>query len=279
MKKINIILNGTRLRVPSNSRLSDLTEYTNTDSNISNNSIIYVLNGYNTDKNSRLCENDSIVILNKHKMPSEYELEYMLSARNSPEVYEKIKNACIGIAGLGGLGSNIAIILARLGIGKLIIADFDIVEPTNLNRQHYFITQLGKFKTDASKELIKNINPYVKVECHTVRLDEINCVEIFKECNVICEAFDNPECKAWLTESILSRLPDTKLVASSGMAGFGKSNEIVTKKISDRFYICGDFKSEAKEFNGLMSPRVSICAGHQANMALRLIACDNAELK
>ncbi len=275
MTYIDVTLNGKKISVPNSSKLFELTKYTEIDAETSNTDIVYVLNGYNADKNSELSENDSIVILKKGEMPDQTELEYMLTARNLPGIYEKIKNSCIGIAGLGGLGSNIALSLARIGIGKLIIADFDVVEPTNLNRQQYFINQLGKPKTAALKELISNANPYVTVIEHNTMLNPENCLSIFKDCDVICEAFDNPESKAWFAESILCNLSDTTLISSSGMAGLGSSNEILTKKISKRFYICGDLKSDAKELGGLMSPRVSICAGHQANIALEIIVNRN----
>lgn len=271
MSFINITLNGRKLCVPSSYRLFDLIQYTSINTNTSDEDMVYVLNGYSADKDSELSENDSAVILKKGELPNQTELEYMLTARNLPGVYEKIKNSRVGIAGLGGLGSSIALALARAGVGNLIIADFDVVEPTNLNRQQYFITQLGKPKTTALKELILNANPYVRVTEYNTTLSPENCVSIFRECGVICEAFDNPESKAWFAESILCNLPNSALISSSGMAGLGSSNDIFTKKISERFYICGDLKSDAKELGGLMAPRVSICAGHQANMALKII--------
>lgn len=268
MESINIMLNGEKKEVANSLKLSELLDYIGV--NIETD-LVYVKNGYAVDGNSAVADGDNIVIADKTKIPSETELEIILGARNSPEVRKKLKRAKVGIAGLGGLGSNVAVMLARLGVGTIFVADFDIVEPTNLNRQQYFINQLGKFKTTAICDLIGNINPYIKIEAYKVKLNEQNSVDIFKNCDVVCECFDNAECKAWFAECILTKLDNVKLVSSSGMAGLNSANEILTRKISDRFYVCGDLKSDAAEFNGLMSPRVSVCAGHQANAVLELL--------
>lgn len=235
------------------------------------NSDIVIYNGYQINHNTQLYENDSVVLIKKGVMPNENELEAMLSARHSPNIYEKIKGSTVGIAGLGGLGSNIAVMLARIGVGRLVIADFDIVEPSNLNRQSYYIKHLGLPKTEALKEQIKEINPFVNVTSHFIKINENNIADIFSKCNIICEAFDNPVCKAELTNYVLEFMTDKYLVAASGMAGYSSSNLIKTKRRTKRLYICGDFESEAEIGNGLMSPRVNICAAHQANMVLRLI--------
>ena len=195
----------------------------------------------------------------------------MLSARHTPKVHEKIKNSKVGIAGLGGLGSNIAASLARTGVGTIVIADHDIVEPSNLNRQNYYISHLGMLKTEATAQLIKQMNPYVKIEIHSTRITEKNASSIFENCSVVAEAFDDPEAKAMLVGTLLSEDPNVKIVCGSGMAGFSSSNKIKTRKVSDRLFICGDEKNSAKQGWGLMSPRVSICAGHQSNMILRLL--------
>lgn len=232
---------------------------------------VIILNGYQIDDNIELNEDDSIVLIKKGIMPDKDELEAMISARHSPKIYEKFKNAVVGIAGLGGLGSNIAIMLARTGIGKLILADFDIVEPSNINRQCYYIKHLGIPKADALKEQILEINPFVNVESNIIKVDESNINNIFGDCDIICEAFDNPICKAELTNFVLGNMKDKYLVAASGMAGYGSSNTIKTIRKTKKLYICGDMESEAKIGNGLMAPRVTICASHQANTVLRLI--------
>lgn len=204
-------------------------------------------------------------------MPDKNQLEAMLMARHTPKVHSKVKKASIAVLGLGGLGSSIAVQLARTGVGALHLIDFDVVEPSNLNRQHYSIKHLGMFKTKALQKQISEINPYVKVTVHNVKLTEKNIADYIKDDEIICEAFDQPECKAMAVNTVMEKFPQKYMVASSGMAGFESSNAIITKKISKHLYICGDGITGAKQGCGLMAPRVSICAGHMANMILRII--------
>lgn len=234
-------------------------------------SLITIYNGFQTDENIEIHEGDEIAFIVKGEMPSEEELEALMCARHTPSIHKKVKRAKVAIAGLGGLGSHIAIELARTGVGHLHLIDFDIVEPSNLNRQMYKIAHLGMYKTEALKQEIKEINPYINVQIDTVKITQENVLNLFKEDEIVCEAFDKPEAKAMLVNSLLEEQRNIKVVAASGMAGYASSNEIQTKKINKRLYICGDFYNEAKPGMGLMAPRVSICAGHQANMILRLI--------
>lgn len=232
---------------------------------------IAILNGFQTQKDMILHDGDTVSIIKKGVMPSHDELESMMAARHTPEVHERVKKARVSVCGLGGLGSNIAVMLARTGVGFLRLIDFDVVEPSNLNRQNYYVKHLGMFKTDALCEQIREINPFIQVEGVNLRITRENLAELLNDCDYICEAFDNPEAKAMLAEAILTEMPDKKLVCGSGMAGFESSNKIVTVKALQNLYICGDSENEAKPGNGLMAPRVSVCAGHQANMILRLI--------
>ena len=204
-------------------------------------------------------------------IPDKSEIDNVLSMRHTQEVFEKLKNARVAVAGLGGLGSNIALMLARAGVSTLHLIDFDEVDLSNLNRQQYFICHLGMYKTDAIKDEISRINPYINVITDCVKVTDENIDTLFKDDNIICEAFDNPDCKAMLVNRILETRKDAYIVAASGMAGTEKSNTIITRKITDRFYLCGDETSGAVKGNGLMSPRVTICAAHQANAILRLI--------
>ena len=205
------------------------------------------------------------------KIPDKSEINNVLSMRHTKEVFEKLKNARVAVAGLGGLGSNIVLMLARAGVGTLHLIDFDEVDLSNLNRQQYFISHLGMYKTDAIKDEISRINPYINVITDCVKVTDDNIDSLFKDDSVICEAFDNPDCKAMLVNHILETRKDAYIVAASGMAGTEKSNTIITRKITDRFYLCGDETSGAVKGNGLMSPRVTICAAHQANAILRII--------
>ena len=205
-------------------------------------------------------------------MPSKDEWIKALNDRHGKDLQNRISSTTVGICGLGGLGSNIAIALARAGIGKLILIDFDKVDITNLHRQQYKASQVGMYKTEALKENLKEINPYLETEIQTVCVTEENVKELLKECDIICEAFDNAECKAMLTNFVLEEMPDKYLVAASGMAGMGSANSIHTRKVTKRFYLCGDEISDVKDGIGLVSSRVMLCAAHQAHMVLRLIA-------
>ena len=205
-------------------------------------------------------------------IPTKEEWNKALYERHGEDVQKKFSAATIALCGLGGLGSNIAISLARAGIGKLILIDFDKVDITNLHRQQYKANQIGKDKTDALSENLKEIAPYIGIESHTVRITEDNAVELLKDADIICEAFDNAECKAMLTNLILETMPNKFLVAASGMAGFGSANSIRTRKITSKFYLCGDEQSDVQSEGSLVSSRVMLCAAHQAHTVLRILA-------
>ena len=195
-----------------------------------------------------------------------------LSERHGEDVQKKFSSATVAVCGLGGLGSNIAISLARAGIGKLILFDFDRVDITNLHRQQYKANQIGKYKTEALSENLKEIAPYTGIESHTVRITEDNAAELLNDADIICEAFDNAECKAMLTNLVLEIMPDKFLVAASGMAGFGSANTIQTRRVSKRFYLCGDGASDVSDAGSLVASRVMLCAAHQAHTVLRILA-------
>lgn len=235
------------------------------------NSDLVILNGFPLEEDKELKKGDRIVFIKKGEVPSKEELQGIIMARHTPGVYEKVNKARIGIAGVGGIGSNIAISLARLGVGYIKIVDFDVVEPSNLNRQQYFIEDIGEYKVKALKKHIFNINPFIDVEDLVEKIEKENIKEIFRDVDIIIEAFDSAKYKAELCNEVLTNMKDKIIIASSGMAGFYSSNDITTKKITNKFYICGDGINEAREGSGLMAPRVSICANHMANMALRII--------
>lgn len=205
-------------------------------------------------------------------IPTEKEMLWALVQRNGETLQKKFSSATVAVCGLGGLGSNIAFSLARAGIGKLILIDFDRVDITNLNRQQYKAAQIGRFKTDALLENLKEIAPYIKTECHTVRINKENALSLLEKADIICEAFDNAECKAMLTDTVLENMPNKFLVAASGMAGMGSTNSIKTKRITKKFYLCGDGVSDVNDGIGLVAPRVMLCAAHQAHTVLRILA-------
>lgn len=188
--------------------------------------------------------------------------------------FEQIKQILqfkkVGIAGVGGLGSNCAVALARVGVGSVIIADFDTIDESNLNRQYYFHAQIGEKKVFALKDNIKRINHHTKVIAHDIELTSFDISRIFYDCDVIVEAFDKAEAKQMLIETVLSELPNKPLVAGIGMAGWGDSNSIKSRKI-ENLYICGDEKSEINENNPPLAPRVGIVSNMQANVVLELL--------
>ena len=194
-----------------------------------------------------------------------------MAARHTPGIHARLKQACVGIAGAGGLGSAVATALARIGVGRLIIADFDLVEPSNLNRQQYFVDQLGMPKVEALADTLRRVNPYIRLSTHRVLLDPDNLPAIFDRCSVVIEAFDRAEMKAMLVDTVMERLPNAALIAASGVAGYGSNNSIQTRRLNKRLYLVGDGSSEAAPGNGLMAPRVGIAACQQANQAVRLI--------
>ncbi len=210
-------------------------------------------------------------VADKGIIPTKKQIDEALEYRHTKSVQDKISQAAVAVCGLGGLGSNIAFALARCGIGRLHLIDFDVVDLSNLNRQQYGINQIGKPKPDALKEELLQINPYLDIHTDFIKLSEENIFNLLKEEEYICEAFDVPEQKAMLTNYILENMPEKYLVGASGMAGYGDSNSIVTRKIMSHYYLCGDGVSEINESQGLMAPRVMICAAHQANMILQLI--------
>ena len=205
-------------------------------------------------------------------IPTKEEWNNALEERHGKELHRAFSSATVAICGLGGLGSNIAIALARADIGKLILIDFDRVDITNLHRQQYKADQIGMYKTVALVENLKEIAPYISLEIHTERIAEDNAVTLLRDADIICEAFDDAECKAMLTNTVLTELPDKYLVAASGMAGMGVTNSIRTRRITSRFYLCGDETSDVSENIGLVAPRVALCAAHQAHTVLRILA-------
>ena len=205
-------------------------------------------------------------------IPTKEEWNKALCERHGENLQKKFSEAAVAVCGLGGLGSNIAIALARAGVGKLLLIDFDRVDITNLHRQQYKAGQIGMNKTEALSENLKEIAPYVELITHTIRITEENAAELLKGADIICEAFDNAECKAMLTNLVLETMPEKYLVAASGMAGMGSANTIQTRKVGKRFYICGDGSSDVTEVGSLVASRVMICAAHQAHTVLRILA-------
>lgn len=205
-------------------------------------------------------------------IPSKDEWIDALNERHGTQLQARFSSATVAICGLGGLGSNIAIALARAGIGKLILIDFDRVDITNLHRQQYKANQIGRYKTEALAENLLGIAPYTEIKTVRAKITEENFADLLKDADVVCEAFDNAETKAMLVNGVLEQLPNCYLVAASGMSGMDTPNTIRTKKVTKRFYLCGDEQSDVVDTIGLVAPRVMLCAAHQAHTVLRILA-------
>lgn len=186
------------------------------------------------------------------------------------DVSERLAHARVGIAGAGGMGSHVATALVRSGVGSVVVADFDRVDGSNLFRQCYLPSDVGRPKVEALRDHLLAIEPDLDIEVHDVTVGPSNACSLFGGCDMVCECFDRPEAKAMLVESILSGT-DVPVVSCSGMAGFGSSNSIVTERRMSRLYVCGDGTSDSSDGPGLTAARVMVCAGHTANMTLRLI--------
>ncbi len=200
------------------------------------------------------------------------EWQSVLETSLGKDLQNHFSKAVVAICGLGGLGSNIAVSLARAGIGKLILIDFDKVDISNLNRQQYKIYQIGMYKTDAMAENIAEISPYTEVGIFTEKLNEENAHALLKSADIVCEAFDKAKTKAMLTNFVLEHFPEKYIIAASGMAGLKSANTIKTRRITSKFYLCGDGESDVTECGTLFSSRAMLCAAHQAHTVLRILA-------
>ena len=205
-------------------------------------------------------------------IPSKNEWMDALIARHGLELHKRFSTATVAVCGLGGLGSNIAIALARAGIGKLLLIDFDRVDITNLHRQQYKANQIGRYKAEALAENLSEIAPYTEIQNVTAKITEENFAGLLKDADIVCEAFDNAESKAMIVNGVLEQLTDCYLVTASGMAGMDTPNTIKTRRIMKRFYLCGDEVSDVADTIGLVAPRVMLCAAHQAHTVLRILA-------
>ena len=205
--------------------------------------------------------------------PDRETLRSALAERHGAAMQARFDAARVAVCGLGGLGSNVAVALARAGVGRLHLLDFDRVEPSNLNRQQYAAAQVGLPKAEAMRANIAAVNPYCDVTAEVVRITPGNIVQLLKDDDIICEAFDRAEAKAMLVSGVMEAFPGKPVVAASGMAGLASANAISTVRAAKRLYVCGDRTTDVDDAGaGLYGARVLACAAHQATMILRLIA-------
>ncbi|MFC2160030.1 sulfur carrier protein ThiS adenylyltransferase ThiF [Acidobacteriota bacterium] len=264
-RKIYILVNERKHFVPHSSTVGHVRDSIKPDADVQ------IVNGFPAKDPDILKEGDRLVLIKRGEIPGIDELEALLTARHTPGISKILKNSVVGIAGLGGLGSAVAIALARMGLGTLILVDYDVVEPSNLNRQQFTLDQIGLHKTEAIKTILSNINPYVRIKTFRDVLKGDNLRSIFQSAVVLVECFDLAEEKKMLLETAPEYLPNTFIIGASGLAGYGDSNSIKTWRLSDRIFVVGDLEKSAESGQGLMAPRVGIAAHHQANLVISLL--------
>ena len=197
-------------------------------------------------------------------------LQQALHKGLTAEQSQRLQAAKVAIVGLGGLGSNVALWLARLGVGQLLVYDFDKVELSNLNRQYYFLEDVGQYKAIALLRHLKAVNPYGNYCSEVVRHTEDNLPELLSEAHIVCEALDKPEAKALLVNGVLESFPDKYLVSASGLAGFASSASMQVRQVTPHFYLCGDGVSDMLQLP-LCGARVGLCAAQEALTIARII--------
>ncbi|MFA5199907.1 MAG: sulfur carrier protein ThiS adenylyltransferase ThiF [Candidatus Omnitrophota bacterium] len=184
------------------------------------------------------------------------------------EGLKKIRAAKIGLAGAGGLGSNCALNLVRVGFNKLTIVDFDKITPSNLDRQFYFLDQIGMYKLEALKVNLLRINPGLELTLINQKIDRSNIKKFFSGCDLVVECLDRSEYKSMLVENLLGL--GKFVVAVSGLGGIGSSDNINVHKLKDKLVVVGDLESDISQKPAL-SPRVNIAAAKQADLVLDFV--------
>lgn len=265
---MKIILNGEDIIIEKSISIKDLLEYINIDADI------FIVNSFPVSLSYVINNNDVVTLIKKGSIPSMKHLEYMLISRQGLDEYNILKNSSVAICGLGGLGSNAAISLARAGIGRIKLIDYDIVEPSNINRQAYFIEHIGMYKTDALKSIINKISPYINIETSNIFLNEENIINELSGFQVILECFDNALSKIMLIEKCVNNMTESYIIGASGVAGYYNTDKFIKKTLGSNCIVIGDFESEAGFHQGLYAPRVSVAANIQANEAIRYLLKD-----
>ena len=238
---------------------------------------IALVNGRHMESEDMIMDGDSVILIPDGRFVNGV-ADMMLADRYTPEILSRIRDARVGIAGLGGVGSHIAESLARVGIGHLVIADFDKVDMTNLSRQNYFVGDIGKSKAECTAALLKCINPDLDLKVFDARITPENALDVFGGCDVVCEAFDTPQAKSMLVESILCNDPGITMVSVSGLAGFSDTESMHCIRRMNRLYVCGDGVSDSAVGAGLTATRVMACAGMAAHTALRIVMGNTDDL-
>ena len=184
----------------------------------------------------------------------------------TPDDLARIGRVRVGIAGAGGLGSNCAWMLVRSGFTDLVVADHDVVDASNLNRQFFFARQVGMPKVEALRENLLAINPAANIRAVRVEVTPDNVRTLFADRDVVVEAFDAAHAKRMIVETFLGS--GKFLVAASGLAGCGDADRIKTHRMKDDFYMVGDLVTQVSPTCPPLSPCVTIAAAKQADLVL-----------
>ena len=190
---------------------------------------------------------------------------------DDPVLRERLARGHVAIIGCGGLGSNAAAMLLRSGVGELTLIDFDVVEPSNLNRQLFFRDQIGRPKTEALAETLRRIMPEAVLHLHQTCVTEENLTSLIEHADVVIEAVDRADIKALIINTVLCERPGLPLVGASGLAGLDSANEIVTERMAEDFYLIGDLTSDVRLGHSLLASRVMVAAAHEAHAAIRVL--------
>lgn len=182
-----------------------------------------------------------------------------------------LRDAVVAVLGCGGLGSNVATLLVRAGVGELVLVDFDVVDESNLSRQMFFRDQIGMPKPVALAATLQRIDPTVRLTPYVRRMEAHTIAELIAGAHVVVEAVDQAETKAMIANTVMEISPDTPLVMGSGLAGVSDANEIVTERLSETLWVVGDQTSDIREGLPLFSSRVMIAAAHQAHAVIRIL--------
>lgn len=265
---MNFTVNGKDYHTEKTLTIAGLIKETKIDADI------FIVNSFPVSSSYIINNDDAVTLIKRGSTLQREYLEYQLISRQGLKEYNILKNSSVVICGLGGLGSNAAISLARAGVGRLKLIDFDIVEPSNINRQAYFLEHTGMNKTDALKEIISKINPYINIELSNIFLNKDNIIDETSGFNVILECFDSAESKIMLIENCVNNMAESYIISASGVAGYYDTEIFKRKKLGNNCVVIGDFENESGINKGLYAPRVAAAANIQANEALRYLLKD-----
>lgn len=204
-------------------------------------------------------------------MPEITTCDLPVEPEDDPALRARLGASHVAIIGCGGLGSNAAAMLVRSGVRTLTLIDFDVVEPSNLNRQMYFVDQLGRPKTEALAETLLRIDPQLTLTLHQECVTSATLPQLVTGVDVVIESVDRAEVKAMIANTVLSRMPDTPLVSASGLAGIDSANDVVTERLGEQFYLVGDLRSDVRHGHSLLASRVMTAAAHEAHAAIRIL--------